>query len=206
MDPVLFASFLAATLLIIATPGPSVAFAATQAVRHGPKAAMVATAGDALGTLVHIVIAVGSLQTLLHLSDLILPWLQIAGGLFIIYLAIRTLRSASAPMALTPPSGRTTFIAAFFACVSNPKAIVFFVALFPAFISLDHDIFFQTVVYGVIFIILDGASIIGYALLIRAAYRRAISPFWNVDVLSGLGLLGVGGFLVWRGWRALPPH
>jgi len=43
-------------------------------------------------------------------------------------------------------SDKASFWAGFFACVSNPKAIVFFVALFPAFISPEHSILLQSVV------------------------------------------------------------
>ena len=87
MDPILFLSFLTATLIIVISPGPSCALAASQAVKHGPRAAMLSVFGDALGSLVHILIAVVSLNVLINAASVILPYLQIGGGLFILYLA-----------------------------------------------------------------------------------------------------------------------
>jgi Co/Zn/Cd efflux system component len=90
MDFLLFAAFLTTTLLFVAVPGPSVAFASAQAVKHGSRAAVVTVAGDALGTMVHIIVAVGSLTALMALATLVLPFLQIVGGLFIVYMAYRS--------------------------------------------------------------------------------------------------------------------
>lgn len=104
MDPVLFASFLAATLLIVASPGPSVALAASQAVKYGPRAALLSVAGDALGSVVHILVAVIGLGTLIRLADTLLPFLQIAGGGFLLYLAWQAIPASREPAARPPPS------------------------------------------------------------------------------------------------------
>ncbi|WP_254054576.1 LysE family translocator [Roseovarius sp. EL26] len=193
------------TLLFVVVPGPSVAFAAAQAVKHGPRAALVAVAGDALGTVVHIVIAVSSLTALMSVSGLVLPFLQIAGGLFILCMAYQSffIRHDTAKSA-KKISGKVTFWAGFFACVTNPKAIVFFVALFPAFISPDHNVLLQSVIYGSVFLVLDAMSILGYALLTLYTVRHTTSRWFNANILSGLGLFGVGIAMVVKGYRAIP--
>ncbi|WP_371224594.1 LysE family translocator [Roseovarius sp. 2305UL8-3] len=207
MDYLLFLAFLTTTLLFVAKPGPSVAFATAQAVRHGPCAAVITTAGDALGTVVHIIIAVGSLSALMALSEIVLPFLQIAGGVFILGMAYRSFRDARrASDTPVKAVGKATFWAGFFACVTNPKAIVFFVALFPAFISPDHSIILQSLIYGAVFVVLDAVSILGYALLTMHAVRRTTSRWVNVDILSGLGLSGVGVAMIVKGYRAIPSN
>lgn len=205
MDPILFASFIAATLFIIVSPGPSVALASSHAVKSGPRAMMLCVAGDALGTVVHIIIAIVSLNVLINAAGAVLPILQIAGGLFILYLAYCSFFADATP-AKAPllSAGRSAFLSGFFACVTNPKAIVFFVALFPGFISPDLHVGVQSAVYGVIFITLDAASIIGYALLARYLVTSAIAPRINIDKLSGIGLFGVGLLLVFKGYKAIP--
>mgnify|MGYP002332948714 CR=1 FL=1 len=205
MDHFLFLSFLTATLIIVVTPGPSVALACAQAVRFGPRAAVTTVAGDALGTVLHILIATASLKTLISLAGSILPVLQIAGGCFVIWMAVKSLLAARAPSEAiphTPP--RATFWAGFFACATNPKAIVFFVALFPGFISAGHSIALQSLVYGAVFVALDAAFILGYALAAMHAFNRTLSPRLSIEALSGLGLFGVGALLVVKGYRALP--
>lgn len=206
MDAALFLGFLAATFLIVVTPGPSVALASAQAVRFGKGAAISTVAGDALGSVVHILIAVFSLQTLISLSGLILPWLQMAGGAFILWLAFQALREARTPAAEAAPFAprRTTFLAGFLACVTNPKAIVFFMALFPGFISPAHSVWGQSLIYGAIFIALDAAFILGYALIAMHAFHRAAPPRLRIEHVSALGLLAVGALLIVKGLNALP--
>ncbi|WP_235962713.1 LysE family translocator [Jannaschia marina] len=193
--------------MIVVTPGPSVALASSQAVRFGPRAAAVTVAGDALGSIVHILIAVASLQTLIGMSEVVLPYLQIAGGLFILYLAWNSLRTTAEHQ---PNEGqstqvpRATFFAGFFACVTNPKAIVFFVALFPGFISSEHSVIVQSLIYGAMFVGLDAAFIFGYALLAMHAFNKTISGRLSIERVSGFGLAGVGALLVYKGYKSLP--
>lgn len=205
MDTTLLIAFLTTTLLFVAAPGPSVAFATAQALRHGARGACVTVAGDALGTVVHIVVAASSLTVLIALSDIILPPLQIAGGVFILYMAYRSFSHArSGKSKRARASDKATFWAGFFACVCNPKAIVFFVALFPAFISAEHSILVQSVVYGAIFLILDAVSILAYALFTMHTVKRTTSRWFSAEILSGLGLSGVGVAMVIKGYKAIP--
>jgi len=207
MDPVLFFAFLTTTLVFLAVPGPSVAFATAQALRFGPGAACIAVAGDALGTVLHVAVAVAGLTALVALSQLVLAFLQILARLFIVWMAVNTLATIGRPVGqLAQRSGRATFWAGFFACVTNPKAIVFFVALFPAFISPHHNGFLQGAVYGAIFIILDAVSILAYALFARAALSRTTSRWVNAELLSALGLFGVGVAMLIKGYRSLPSN
>ena len=207
MDLALLAAFITTTLLFVATPGPSVAFATAQALKHGRRGAVASVIGDALGTVVHITIAASSLTALIALSDIILPPLQIAGGLFVLYMGYRSFRAPPADAAAVVPDTVTfwaTFWAGFFACVANPKAIVFFVALFPAFMSPDHNILIQSIAYGAIFLILDAASILAYALLTMHMVGRGTTRWITPQKLSGLGLTGVGMTMVVKGYRSLP--
>lgn len=205
MDYTLFLGFLAATLVIVVSPGPAVALASSQAVKYGPKAAIASMFGDALGTVVHIVVAIASIQALLGLASQILPALQILGGAYILYLAYVSLTSKASSHAETIPRNgyRAAFIGGFFSCVSNPKAIVFFAALFPGFISPESGVIFQSLVYGTIFVVLDGAFIMGYAMLAMMAVNSRFGSHINVDKLSGLGLFGVGCLLIFKGYRDL---
>ena len=202
MDPILLWAFIGTTLIFTLVPGPSVALASAQAVRFGKRAAFITVAGDALGTVVHIAIATVGLRALIGLSDLVLPWMQVAGGFYLVWLALQSLRAHGGSD--IHPAHRATFWTGFFACVTNPKAIAFFVALFPGFISPEHPVVLQAVVYGAIFLILDAALILAYALMAEATFRRVATRWFSVEALSALGLAGVGLGMIWKGWRELP--
>lgn len=205
MDPVLFVAYLTTTAVFLVAPGPSAAFAAAQALRHGPRAAILTVAGDALGTVVHIVVALAGLSWLIGLSETVLPTLQVLGGCFVLFLAIQAFHNARNPQEIQPAvRDSVTFWAGFFTCVTNPKAIVFFVALFPAFINPDLNVLVQGAVYGAIFLVLDALSLISYALAAHYAVKRSGKHLLNVDVLGGLGLAGVGLGMVIKGWRSMP--
>ena len=205
MDPTLFLAFLTTTLFFVLVPGPSAAFAAAQAIRHGHRAACITIAGDGLGTVVHITIAASSLSALIALSDVILPPLQILGGLFVLFMAYQSIASAfRGQPKIRANSERVSFWAGFFACVSNPKAIVFFVALFPAFISPDHNVLVQSLVYGFVFLLLDAVSLYIFACLAMRTVHGVRSRWLKPEMISGLGLAGVGCAMIVKGYRALP--
>lgn len=205
MDPILFAGFITATLLLVISPGPSCALASSQAIKHGKRAAVLCVLGDALGTVVHILVAVISLNALISVAGVVLPFLQIAGGGFILYLAYKSFFASLQPSKVAVfTADRSAFLSGFFACVTNPKAIVFFVALFPGFISPDLHIGMQSLIYGTIFVLLDAASIYGYAMLAMYVVNSTLAPRVNIDKISGLGLCGVGLLLVFKGYKELP--
>lgn len=217
MDLSLFLSFLAATFIIVVTPGSTVALASSRAVKSGLRAAFVTVLGDALGTATQIVIAVLGLQILVGLASQILPYMQIAGGLYILFLGYQSITETrpktnlenQQDMALNAdPKARKKetrgyFWAGFFVCISNPKSIIFFIALFPGFISQELNVMFQSLVYGVVFILLDAMFIMGYSILAIKTFNSSKGASLNIKIVSGVGLSLVGILLIWNGFSVL---
>jgi homoserine/homoserine lactone efflux protein len=217
MDLSLFLSFLAAAFIIVVTPGSTVALASSRAVKSGPRAAFITVLGDALGTATQIVIAVLGLQILVGLASQILPYMQIAGGLYILFLGYQSITETrpktnlenQQDMALNAdPKARKKetggyFWAGFFVCISNPKSIIFFIALFPGFISQELNVMFQSLVYGVVFILLDAMFIMGYSILAIKTFNSSKGASLNIKIVSGVGLSLVGILLIWNGFSVL---
>jgi threonine/homoserine/homoserine lactone efflux protein len=87
-----------------------------------------------LATVVHIVIAFGSSTRLIALSKLGLSLLQITDGVFILFMAKQLIKEAHVPAkAQMRPTIKAIFWAEFLTGLTNPKAITFFVPLFPTF-------------------------------------------------------------------------
>ena len=134
MNQALFISFLAATFVILIAPGPSCALATSQAMRYGLRVAVITVIGDALGSAFQISIATLGLQVLIGTASSMLPWLQVVGGVYLLYLSYKGFR---AKLAELPPGDRAedqtlrAMFAGFLSCISNPKAIIFFGAFFP---------------------------------------------------------------------------
>lgn len=194
---------MAATFVILITPGPSVALATSQAMRYGPKAALLTVTGDAMGSVVHVVVATVGLQFLLGMASSVLPWVQVAGGGYILYLAYQSFQAAAEIHTGEGKSSAGSFEAlfsGFIACVSNPKAIIFFAALFPGFIDPDYNVLLQSAVYGSIFITLDVLSILGYAMLAVYFFNSSTFKKMNYNTFSAIGLSLIGVLLVVKGF------
>lgn len=88
--------------------------------------------------------------------------------------------------------------------MSNPKAIVFFLALFPGFLSAAHPVAPQSLIYGAIFVSLDAAFILGYALLAMHLLRSPRAAWLDIDRISAIGFCAIGLLLIAKGWQALP--
>ena len=201
LNETLLLGFIIATLLVVATPGPSVVLASSQAMRFGMKAATLTAIGDALGTICHILIATLGLQMIIHYADSVLSWLQIVGGVYLLYLAYQSMKAKDdiTSAEFSSNSDLKIIASGFIACVSNPKAIVFFMALFPGFIDPSYTVSTQSFVYGVIFVVLDVICILGYAIFFTYIFKKSFSDKLNFNVVSGIGLFAVATILIMRG-------
>lgn len=201
LNPSLLLAFILATLIVVATPGPSVVLASSQAMRFGMRAALLTVLGDALGTIVHILIATLGLQLIIHYAESVLSWLQILGGLYLIYLGWQSIRDRSCTTSseLSQQSDLKIVSSGFIACVSNPKAIVFFMALFPGFIDTAYNVSVQSMLYGTIFVVLDIICILAYAIFFTYLFKKSFSSKLNFNVVSGIGLIAVAALLIARG-------
>jgi threonine/homoserine/homoserine lactone efflux protein len=169
-----FAEFIYACVAIMLAPGPSVMFTIARAVAWGRGTALLTVLGNALGMLIlSLIIALG-LGPLLQRSELLLVSVQLLGGLYLIYLGIDALKNrqlhAADMVAIkeAKPAQLDVVRQGFMVGVLNPKALVFFSAIFPQFVDASvGSITVQMVWFGFIFaalaFLLDGmwAVIVG---------------------------------------------
>ena len=143
--------FLSVSLAAAFSPGPGVLMAISTATTMGAKRAFYSSAGNALGVFIVATTAVAGLGLLLKTSALAFGALKMAGAAYLIYLGIKAWRSAApvtetaqaAASASAAPNAAeasrlSTFRAGLLVAVSNPKAILFFTAVFPQFMPPDH--------------------------------------------------------------------
>ncbi len=136
--------FLTVSLAAAFSPGPGVLMAISTASSQGARRALFSSAGNALGVFIVATTAVTGLGVVLKASALAFGLLKLAGAAYLVYLGIRAWRGAgkqsAAPSAAQPveESRLRTFRAGLLVAVSNPKAILFFTAVFPQFMPPDH--------------------------------------------------------------------
>lgn len=143
--------FLSVSLAAAFSPGPGVLMAISTATTQGARRAFYSSAGNALGVFIVATTAVAGLGLLLKTSAIAFGALKLAGAAYLVYLGIKTWRQASlkvepsetaadgAPAPQRVEASRlSTFRSGLLVAVSNPKAILFFTAVFPQFMPPDH--------------------------------------------------------------------
>lgn len=141
MDLSIILAFAVACVVISVVPGPDMMFIMANGIARGRAAGVVAAAGMSTGMAGHTVAAALGLGALLQAAPVALETVRIAGAVFLVYLAITTLRSAKDVAATAPAkfggrSLRRTYMMATLVNLSNPKVVLFYVAFLPQFVTL----------------------------------------------------------------------
>lgn len=171
-----FVTFIIASIVLIAIPGPSVMFSVGRSLALGKKFGVLTVLGNAMGTFVWIVLVAVGLGTIIASSEIAYQVIRYGGAAYLIYLGIMTIvhRHDKAPDlggTLKKQSVGKTLREAFIVGVSNPKTAVFFLAVLPQFVNYSAgNLWFQMLLLGLIFEILGIMGDMTYAL--AAGYAR----------------------------------
>jgi RhtB (resistance to homoserine/threonine) family protein len=128
-------------LLAAASPGPDFAYVTRQSLVQGRRAGLLASAGIALGLSIHIVYSAAGLAAVIAHSAHWMTAIKLLGGGYLLYLGFMGLRSRKngvAPAAAAPaaPSSALRQVLGGFLCNAlNPKAPIYFLALFTVVLS-----------------------------------------------------------------------
>ena len=133
--------FVLSGLLLNITPGPDTLYIIGRSSTQGWRAGAVAALGIGAGTLVHICAAALGLSAILAASATAFTVVKFIGAVYLLYVGIVLIRSASAvqasPRTVVPRSAtiRGIFIQGFLTNVLNPKVALFFLAFLPQFVA-----------------------------------------------------------------------
>ena len=170
----LWIAFLLAAILISLSPGAGAVNTMSNGMRYGVRSTLPAILGLQLGYGAQVLIVGVGLGALLASSNLafnVVRWLGVA---YLVWLGYSKWREA--PRALTgagriDESGTRRFWQAAFVNLTNPKATVFLVALFPQFLNLNAPQGPQFLVMGSTLIAVDIVVMVGYAVLASTLTR-----------------------------------
>lgn len=177
------------------TPGPSHLLMLSNAMSYGFKPSMATAAGDLSANALQMLAAGLGLSALLLASQNALSIIKWIGAAYLLWMGIQMLhrakasRSTAAPA--TSPKLKTLWFQGFFTSAANPKAVVFFAALFPQFISADRPFVLQFFLLSITYILIDGAFLTSYGAgagwLAKRLKGRATAL---LDALGGTFLIG----------------
>lgn len=200
MDWSNFALFIAASWVLIVTPGPDMIYVITRGVSHGRKAGMISAVGVTLGILVHTIFAAFGLAIILRTSALAFLAVKFSGAAYLIYLGVRTFSNKSdfTFSSDKPKDGiRKIFVQGLLSNVLNPKIALFFLAFLPQFVNPEHGsasvqmvcLGLTFALFGIVFLVLLGyfSGSIGAWLSNKQKLAEKIRWFTG-SVLIALGL------------------
>ena len=197
-------AFVAASIVLLAIPGPTVLLVVSYALGHGRRYAAATVAGVALGDLTAMTASLLGLGALLAASAGLFTAVKWVGAAYLVYLGLRLWRApvgdpGQADISETRP-GRI-FAHAYLVTALNPKGIVFFVAFLPQFLDMTRPVLPQMAILVATFVSLATINAALFGLLASSARRTIRRPSAQrlVNRIGGSFLIGAG--LLTAAWR-----
>ena len=194
----LWAAFVLASCVMLIIPGPTILTVISYSVAYGRRANVPLVAAVALGDSTALLLSVAGLGAVLATSAWLFTIIKWVGGLYLIYLGVRLLRSGTTTInevKLNPPGSRQKlFFNTWLVTALNPKGIIFFVAFLPQFIDPAQAVVPQLWILSITFVMLATLNATLYTFFAANARQLLRSPraqrWFN---MGGGSLLTVAG-------------
>ncbi|SFB71091.1 LysE family transporter [Massilia yuzhufengensis] len=196
-------AFVIAGSLIAISPGSGAVLSMSHGLAYGLKKASATVLGLQLGLVLVLVIAGAGVGSLLLASSLAFTIVKTVGALYLIYLGVMQWRAKAEPgpvstagLAAHPSFGKRV-MTGFLTNATNPKGIIFMVAVLPQFISKDAPLLPQLAILGVTMVTIDSIVMHGYATLASSMQRffRDVRAVKIQNRLFGAVLVLMGSLL-----------
>lgn len=187
--------------IIALSPGSGAVLAMSHGLSYGVRRASVTIAGLQVGLLVTLVVAGAGLGAVLVASETAFTVVKFAGAGYLLWLGLQQWRAgervAAGAVALPAMPARQRFITGALTNATNPKGILFMVAVLPQFIDPARPLALQLLVLGATTCAVDIVVMHGYALLaqrMQVLFRSPSAARWQNRFFGGL-LMAVGATL-----------
>jgi threonine/homoserine/homoserine lactone efflux protein len=140
IDPTQFALFLAAAVVLAATPGPGIFYVAARTLAGGRAEGLASSFGTGLGGLVHVAAGAVGVSAVVLASAELFTALKLLGAGYLVWMGVRTVlaarREALVLEGAVPAMGvRRAFREGVMVEALNPKTAAFFLAFVPQFVD-----------------------------------------------------------------------
>ncbi|MEK9662266.1 MAG: LysE family transporter, partial [Alphaproteobacteria bacterium] len=153
IDPALWLTYVAACIVVVVVPGPTVTVIVANSLRFGPRAGLANVAGTQLGLAVMIGVLALGLEAIVASMAVLFDVVRIAGAAYLVWLGVRMWRARGslADAAAVAPRRRAFFWQGLLVVLSNPKVLLFFGAFIPQFVDAGGNVTAQTALLGATF-------------------------------------------------------
>ncbi|HEY1919914.1 MAG TPA: LysE family translocator [Streptosporangiaceae bacterium] len=202
------AAFWAVAALLIAVPGADWAYVIGTVV--GGRPVLLAVGGLVTGYAVVTIVVAAGVGALVARTPVSLTVLTIAGGLYLIWLGLRTFArsaahgnasshaAAAAPTPVAAATSRATLVRGIGVSGLNPKGLLVFLALLPQFTTPrgSWPLTVQLAVLGLVFILTCALFYLGMGSLIRRLLDAKPAVARVISRVSGAAMILIGLLLL----------
>jgi homoserine/homoserine lactone efflux protein len=206
MQTEILIAYVFTVLALMSTPGPSHLLMLSNSAANGFRRSLATAAGDLSANMLQMLAAGLGVSTLIMAAPQAFIAIKIAGVLYLVWLGIQMLRKSYKPRLVNKVAPRTSLKALYFqgfiTSATNPKAVVFFGALFPQFIANTSAFWPQFAILSATYILIDGTFLCVYGFVASRLrkFTRSNASKW-VDRVGGFGILIAAVLL---GLKSLP--
>ena len=198
-----FANLVAFSLVaipLILVPGPSVLFVIGRSLSLGKVGGLLSVVGNAIGGLVVVVAVAFGIGIVIAQSVVLFTIVKIVGAAYLIYLGVQGIRhrrvGTDAATRAVPMAWWRTLAEGFVVGVSNPKTIVFFIAVLPQFVDFSAGgIPVQMMILGGLFFAIALVTDSVWALIAGVArdwFARSPRRISTLGATGGVAMIGLG--------------
>ena len=205
-----------ASILIALSPGSGAVLAISHGLSYGVRRTQATIAGLQAGLLIILLVAGAGVGSLLVASELAFSIVKTLGASYLIYIGWSQWRSTQALTTVEAGmpeanakrlSARRLFLTGLLTNVTNPKGILFMVAVLPQFIDPIRPLWLQLLLMAVTTVAVDLVVMHGYAFAasrLQKVFKNAQAVKWQNRVFGGLLMaIGTGLFFVKRSQQSM---
>lgn len=194
MSTELWLAYVTTVLILMSTPGPSHLLMLSNSLGNGFNRSLATAGGDLSANIVQMTVASLGLVSLIHSSQEFFVVIKWAGVSYLIFMGVMKFGKRFDPSVAVLSRIRTLrslYWQGFMTSAANPKAVVFFAALFPQFVNPALQTGKQLVIMGVTYLVIDACFLTiygGFAGWIESRFRHQVGHHMNQ--ISGALLVG----------------
>ena len=209
MDLHTWLTFFAASWLISLSPGAGAISCMTTGLRHGWRQGVWNILGLQLGIAAILVVVAAGLGAILAASETAFSFIKWFGVVYLLWLGIQQWRAPAHALVETdgnaktaePPTRAQLVLRGFLINASNPKGLVFMLAVLPQFINPAAPQLPQYLLCGLSLFITDIVVMNGYTLLAARVLVALRSPQHQLWLQRSFGTLFIGAALLLSAFR-----
>ena len=207
LDYSVLPAFLISALVIILSPGADTFLMLRSTLRGGVKDGFLTMLGIYTGITTLSILLISGVGLLIARAPGALFWLKIVGALYLLYLAVQSLRAGIKLVAHNragsfeqvdiDAAGSTRkagpFVLGYLTNVTNPKVLIFFLAFFPQFLGKADSVPLQLVFLCLTFVLVSAVWLI--TLIYAASAMRKVMTTTGFTIAMEFVVAGVFAIL-----------